>query len=58
MAYIFIAVLAAIVLTIFWWSNKQAKRQREWRRQKELGIIKKRARIAAQKKSKAANEEE
>lgn len=50
MAYI-VAVLAVIVAVIFWWTQKNARRQDEWRRQKELEIDAKRARIAARKRS-------
>lgn len=50
MAYI-VAGLAVIVALIFWWTQKQTRKQDEWRRKKELDIAQKRARLAAKKKA-------
>ena len=57
MAYT-IAALAVVVALIFWWTQKQTKRQKEWRRQKELDIEVKRARLAAREKAEKNTETE
>lgn len=52
-----ITALAAVILAAFFmWSQKNARKQDEWRRKKQHEIDLKRAKIAAEKKSKMSKD--